>query len=104
MTISESLILAVLGICFMGGIILQMVFNSFLKHNHEDVWIKLGSPSLIYNNSLKNMIAVYKYLWKKEYKKINDKKLHHLADFTLYYSLGYETNSLVHDGNLGSGL
>ena len=91
MAISESLILTILGISCAIGLTLGISFLLYLKHKHRSIWEELGSPSLIYNNSFKNNIAVMKYLWKKIYKKTNDITLHRLGGAIQYFFIFYVT-------------
>jgi uncharacterized membrane protein YidH (DUF202 family) len=48
---------------------------SRLKEYHPNEWRELGSPSLLTNNSIKNNLAVLKFLKSGEYSRLNDPKL-----------------------------
>jgi len=64
-------------------------FLWYLKHNHEKVWISLGRPTFILNNSLANQIAVLKILHKGDYKKLNDLKFARISFFYLLALWGF---------------
>ena len=64
-------------------LVMQLVVGFYLHHSllsqlkakHADKWRELGSPTLIMNNSIKNNIAVLRFLIKREYLKLDDMEL-----------------------------
>lgn len=46
-----------------------------LRKNYPIKWRDLGSPTLIINNSIKNNMAVLKFLKNKEYLEMNNQRL-----------------------------
>lgn len=57
---------------------------SYLKKKHCAVWEKLGKPSLL-NSSIKNNVALNKFLSAKEYLSLNDLTLNELARNTFIF-------------------
>jgi len=51
----------------------QLLF--LLRKNHPEKWRELGSPTLVMNNSIKNNLAVLKFLNNQEYLGLKDHKL-----------------------------
>ncbi len=64
-----------LGILASLGIYLNYRYLLILKTTHYEKWKDLGSPEIITNNSLKNNIAVFNFLRKKESLALNDQTL-----------------------------
>ncbi len=71
------------------GLCLTNVLMSYIRKQHNATWEKLGSPSLITNNSIQNNLAFQRFLWKKEYRHLDDKKLNLLAGITRYFEVLY---------------
>ena len=69
------LLFVVLMVLAIVGIYLQHNFISLLKQTHHEKWEELGRPGLVMNNSVKNNIAIFNFLRKKEYLEISDHKL-----------------------------
>lgn len=67
------IIFAITGIC------IHYRFLSLLKEKLPEKWKALGCPTLIINNSIKNNIAILKFLKDKEYLKINNPELIRVA-------------------------
>jgi hypothetical protein len=55
----------------------------YLKTAHHSVWLELGSPSLILNNSLMNNWKFLKFLLRRDYKLLRDRTLENRAGRTL---------------------
>src|SRR5262249_8518209 len=55
----------------------------YLKTAHHSVWLELGSPSLILNNSLMNNWKFLKFLLRRDYKLLRDRTLENPAVATL---------------------
>jgi|SRR5208283_3073520 len=71
------------------GLGLSITLISYLRKNHVSTWKRLGSLSPIMNNSIQNNLLFQKFIWKKEYLKLNDKKLNLLAGITRYLLVLY---------------
>ena len=71
------------------GIVLSYKFIILLKENHFEKWKELGSPALFSNNSIKNNIAVFKFLKNKEYLKFDNPQLIKTAQILWYYNIFY---------------
>jgi len=82
-------VIALLGGLFYFYGILRFLW--YLKHNHEDVWISLGTPSFPLNYSFGNQIAIFKFLHKREYKKCNDLKFTRICHLFLLAFWGLVT-------------
>jgi|APSaa5957512535_1039671.scaffolds.fasta_scaffold43049_2 hypothetical protein len=52
-----------------------------LEKQYQNVWLELGSPHLITNNSLRNNLKLIRFLRNKEYKKLEDRELTKKASF-----------------------
>ena len=48
-----------------------------LRQDHPDVWMKLGSPTLLMNNSIRNNLLVNAFLRKREYLSLDNENLTH---------------------------
>ena len=59
---------------------------TLLRNNHPTKWHELGSPTLILNNSIKNNMAVLKFLKNKDYLELSDQKLAKVS--RLLWSMG----------------
>ena len=71
------------------GFYLTKKFDDYLKRYHEDEWGKLGSPTIFWNNSLKNQHARSGFILKKKYLQINDPILWSKANFLRWYAIFY---------------
>jgi hypothetical protein len=71
------------------GIVLHHRFLALLKEYHFEKWKELGSPTLFMNNSIKNNLAVVRFLKNKEYLNINDPHLTKMSQIIWYYSITY---------------
>ncbi len=61
------------------SIYLHYRFLSILKERYSEKWNELGRPTLIKNNSIKNNIAVLKFLKNRDYLTMGDKQLTNIA-------------------------
>jgi len=74
------------------GIAIQAVFEIYfnirflkiIKKRHLQVWQDLGSPTLIYNSSIRNKMEVYKYIMKKRYFETKDPDLIRVSNMIRY--------------------
>jgi len=64
-------------------LVLCVVMFSYLKRNHLATWDGLGSPSLFWNNSIRNNMLFLKFLLWRDYKRLNDSTLTQIANATL---------------------
>ena len=64
-----------------------------LEIRHPEKYMAMGKPSLIMNNSLSNNISFMKFLFKREWKELNDENLASLGKgmlvFFIIYSIGF---------------
>jgi hypothetical protein len=60
-----------------------------LKKQHSKIYIQLGSPSLFWNNSIKNNFLFMKFLFMRKYLSLNDVFLKRLMDFMLIFFVIY---------------
>ena len=49
-------------------------FFKYLKENEPQIWVEIGEPHLILNNTPPNNIKLFKFLYKKEYLNLRDEK------------------------------
>ena len=61
-------------------VIMESLFLGRLKSNHEQVYTKLGSPSLYFNLRYKKLMP---YLLSRRYLQLHDKQLTLLADMVV---------------------
>ena len=54
------------------GIALEWLFLTHLKQRHAQIWIDLGAPSLLSNNTISNNLKILRFKWGQDYKKLND--------------------------------
>jgi len=64
------------------------LFNS-LKVHHPETYVKMGSPGLLRNNTLSNNILFIKFLFKKEWRKLNDKNIEDLGNIMYLFIIIY---------------
>jgi len=86
---TDKIILTILFVFFAVGIFLYGTLLSYLKREHTETWMALGSPTIFANSSMSNNISMLKFLWKKEYLKVEDTKLRSIARVTHYFSMFY---------------
>ena len=65
---------------FVAGFGLQRAFLARLRKQHPQTWEALGSPTLFLNNSIRNSLAVQRFIWRREYRTLGDPKTARLAD------------------------
>ena len=75
MTTTLMVGLIILGVLAIATIFLQVQFLRILRDYHADEWRRLGSPTLLLNNSVSNSFSVLKFLVHKEYEAIGDDRL-----------------------------
>jgi hypothetical protein len=51
-----------------------------LRIQHHETWVRLGSPTLILNNSIQNSRLTLKFLSRREYRELGDSTLNRVAD------------------------
>jgi len=71
----------------LGGILINRSLYGKLKSTHPDVYKTLGEPTIFLNNSIKNSLLVNKFIWKRQYLKLRDKKTVRFCDLVLIYSI-----------------
>lgn len=85
----EHILFSILMLAVVIGLGVHHVFLRRLRLKHPETWVALGSPSLILNNSIQNGFAVMRFLWKRQYKSLNDPALTKLCNFIVVYSTVY---------------
>ena len=81
-----AVLYVVLMISVVIGLSAHHVFLRRLRLDHHETWVSLGSPSLIFNNSIKNGLAVNRFIWKRRYKDLGDPALLGLGDFIFRFA------------------
>src|SRR3989344_3906251 len=71
------------------GLATHYIFLSRLRARHPAAWNELGKPTLFINNSIANGIAVQRFIWRRDYRKLGDPSLSKLADFLRTFQLCY---------------
>ena len=71
------------------GFVLQHTFLSRLRTHHAQTWEALGRPTLFFNNSISNSLAVLRYLWRREYLRLGDQQSIRLASFLRSFTVFY---------------
>jgi hypothetical protein len=71
------------------GLALQHVLLSRLRTRHAQTWEALGRPTLFFNNSITNSVAVLLFLWRRDYQTLGDKGSVRLASFLRSYLTVY---------------
>jgi hypothetical protein len=89
MSTTFVILFAVLAFSALVGLVLQHGFLSRLRKHHLPVWETLGSPTLFLNNSIKNCLAVWRFLWRREHHTLEDLRTIMLGDFLRSYMTGY---------------
>jgi len=64
----------------------------YLKDAHHQTWLDLGSPSVFLNNSIRNGLLTFGFLFGGKYRTLNDQKLNRIiwgtrALFVLFVAL-----------------
>ncbi len=85
----HRVLLVLVGMLCLAGLILYNQMLSHLKRFHKNVWEGMGSPHLIFNNSLLTSRRVNKFISGKEYLVLEDEKLTKLCVFYDRFSKSY---------------
>ena len=72
--------LAVMVVVGVAYIPLYLRALSILKARHRHEFERLGSPSLVMNNSLGNTLAFQRFLFTRKYRELNDTELEKILD------------------------
>jgi hypothetical protein len=72
-----------------GGMIAQQIFYSRLRKLHTATWEKLGKPVIILNAGMLGSIQFIKFLWRREYESLPDKKTVSFGRFLRAYLICY---------------
>jgi len=80
-----------------GVMFIMMVFGFFLynkflvliSEKKPEVWIKLGSPKLFFNNSINSNLRVFIFLKNKQYLQLNNPQLTKISNFLWNYIIIY---------------
>jgi hypothetical protein len=58
--------------CVIAYMYLSSAFTSRLRKCHYETWLRLGSPSLFFGNSISNNRRMAAFLWRKDYLALQD--------------------------------
>jgi hypothetical protein len=72
-----------------GGMIIQQFFYSRLRKFHTATWEKLGKPVIILNAGMIGSIQFIKFLWRRDYESLPDKKTVAFGRFLRAYFICY---------------
>ena len=72
-----------------GGMIAQQVFYSRLRKLHTATWEQLGKPVIILNAGMLGSILFIKFLWRRQYEALPDKKTVAFGRFLRAYLICY---------------
>jgi hypothetical protein len=72
-----------------GGMIIQQVFYSRLRRLHTATWEQLGKPVIILNAGMLGSIQFIKFLWRRDYESLPDRKTVAFARFLRAYLICY---------------
>ena len=67
-------ILGAFGVCITAYLICIEAFNYYIKREHRNVWLALGSPSFL-NNSIANNWLLLKFFAGASYRTLSDPKV-----------------------------
>ncbi len=88
-----SLMVPIAGVVFVGlfiaGMSLHKAFLEALRERHPAAWEELGSPTLIWNNSIANSLRSQRFLWASRYIGLEDAELNRLASALKVVSVLY---------------
>ena len=71
---TKILFLVLVGL-FVLGVGINWFTLNYLKKTYPQKWLELGSPSLFWNNSIRNNIRALRFEWSDEHKALKDKFL-----------------------------
>ena len=54
------------------GFVLHYFFLRRMRTGHPETWRRLGSPTMILNNSVGNGLRTTAFVWKREWKRLKD--------------------------------
>ncbi len=69
--------LVLLVLCLIGIVSAYLILIR-LKKEHPKKWSEIGSPTLFYNNSIENNLKVTRFMWRNEYRELNDPYLNRM--------------------------
>jgi hypothetical protein len=78
-------------------VLIRRLFN-LLRNDHPMAYEKLGSPTLFYNNSIKNNSLFLRFLLRKEFESLNDPTLSNLCRIMRLYLAVYLVLFLIFAG------
>lgn len=70
---------------------LCMKFDRIIKDRHPDIFESMGRPHLVTNNTTSNNVLFIKFLFREEWKNIEDVELGKLSHFMKVYLIVYLT-------------
>jgi hypothetical protein len=79
----------ILGLITIGGMAIQQAFFSRLRKLHTGIWDQLGKPVIFLNNGTQNGMAFVKFMWRREYESLPDRKTVAFGRFLRAYLLFY---------------
>lgn len=82
-------LLLILAVGTVAGLIFIVWTLRYIKMNHQQQWVELGSPSLFWNNSLRNNYLFLRFLFTRSYVKHSDPKLTWACNLLVLFYTGY---------------
>lgn len=86
----KDLMLLVTILAWGGGVILIPIYlfalqsvNKYLECMHHSLWVDLGRPHILLNNSMVNSVRVIRFLIERQFLDVNDEVLTRKAQFAL---------------------
>jgi hypothetical protein len=89
-----DLFLILFGLMFiLGGVYFYLIKKTFnrLEECHPDKYDSLGRPSLISNNTPSNNIKFIKFIFKRDWKDLNDNKISSLGNKLIFLFVIYSS-------------
>jgi hypothetical protein len=80
---------ALLGVCCVTGLVTMQIFFSRLRRYYEDEWIQLGCPVVFLNSRGTVTGAVIRYLWRRDYAKLDGGGVNRLGNFLRGFIIFY---------------
>lgn len=81
--VAPYIIFLLIGVSLIAIIMLYFIYK-YLKEHHPLVYQNMGSPGIFSNNGISENTAVTAFIFKREYKRLNDAGLNKLCSFVFY--------------------
>jgi hypothetical protein len=89
MTTLLPFLFVVLFVSCVSGMIVQQVFTSRLRKLHTETWVQLGKPVIFLNSGFLNTCRFIRFMWRKDYEALPDKKTVALGRFLRAFLIVY---------------